>query len=120
MHRATGNAIRRLGESLPGFAGHWVDLGPSTPPNLLGYPVYYSSALDSTVVSGSLYYVALLGDFRQGYRVYDRLGTSITAVPVVFGSNRRPTGEAGAYMYWRVAGDVVDQTAASHLKVLRK
>ena len=50
----------------------------------------------------------------------DRVGTSITSVPVLFGASGRPNGSAGAYMYWRVAGDVTDQVAATGAKVLRK
>jgi hypothetical protein len=38
----------------------------------------------------------------------------------VIGSNRRPTGEVGWFMYWRTGADVVDQTNASHFKLLHK
>lgn len=98
----------------------WVDLGGGIPPSLIGYPAYESSAMDSTIVSGSLDYVMLLGDFRNGYRIYDRLGAQMAFNPFVVGSSRRPTGNAGWLFYWRTAGDVTDQTNASHFKLLRK
>jgi HK97 family phage major capsid protein len=120
MHRTTANKVRRFGEGTQGSnSAFWQDLGGGFPPLLLGHPLYLSSAFDSTVVSGSLDYVILLGDFRAGYRIYDRVGSSIAYVPVVVGSNRRPTGEAGFYYYWRTSGDVTDQTNASHFRLLR-
>jgi HK97 family phage major capsid protein len=98
----------------------WADLGQSVPPLLLGYPVYFSSAMDSVISSGSDDNVALLGDFRQAYRIVDRLGLSVIYQLLVIGGNRRPTGEAGWYAWWRVAGDVTDQTSATGLKLLHK
>jgi HK97 family phage major capsid protein len=121
MNRAIGNRIRRFGEGSSGSnSAFWTDLGGGFPPNLIGYPVFFSSAMDSTIVSGSQDYVMLLGDFKAGYRIYDRVGSSILFNPLVVGSNRRPTGEAGWYYYWRTAGDVTDQTNASQIKLLRK
>jgi len=120
MHRTIGNAIRRFGEGASGSnSAFWTDLGGGFPPLLLGYPVYFSSAMDNTIVSGSQDYVVLLGDFKQAYRIVDRVGLSVIYQPLVIGSNRRPTGEAGWYAWWRVAGAVTDQTAASGLKLLR-
>jgi HK97 family phage major capsid protein len=96
----------------------WTDLSPSIPANLLGHPVYLSSAMDSVVTSGSADEVILFGDFRQAYVIVDRLGTTLAVNPMVVGSNRRPTGEIGFLGYWRNGADVLDQTAASGLKLL--
>jgi HK97 family phage major capsid protein len=113
------NMIRQQSPQGQG-SSFWVTLGGGQPDRLIGYPVYESSAMDSTVVSGSLDYTVALGDFRNGYRIYDRLGATMAFNPFVVGSSRRPTGNAGWLFYWRVAGDVTDQTAASHIKLLRK
>jgi HK97 family phage major capsid protein len=121
MHRATANKIRRFGEGTTGSnSAFWADLGQGIPPLLIGSPVHLASAMDSVVASGSQDLVCLLGDFRAGYRIYDRVGVSLLFEPLVKGANRRPTGEAGWYAWWRNAGDVVDQTAAAHFRVLRK
>lgn len=113
------NQVRQLSPSGQG-SSFWVDLGGGNPPSLIGYPVYESSAMDSIVASGSEDNVIVLGDFRNGYRIYDRLGAQMAFNPFVVGSSRRPTGNAGWLFYWRVAGDVTDQTNASHFKMLNK
>lgn len=118
-NKVTWNQVRQLSPSGQG-SSFWVTLGGGQPDRLIGYPVYESSAMDSTVVTGSQDDVMLLGDFRNGYRIYDRLGATMAFNPFVVGSSRRPTGNAGWLFYWRVAGDVTDQTNASHFKLLNK
>ncbi len=113
------NSVRQASPTGQG-SSFWVTLGGGQPDRLIGYPVYESSQMDSTVVSGSLDYVMALGDFRNGYRIYDRIGAQLVYNPFVVGSSRRPTGNAGWLFYWRTAGDVTDQTNASHFKLLRK
>jgi HK97 family phage major capsid protein len=118
MHRAIGTKIRRFGEGAQGNAAFWVDLSGGNASRLIGQPVYYSSAFDSEIVSGSEDNVIVYGDFRAGYRIVDRVGLSLAVNPMVVGTNRRPIGSVGWYAYWRTAGDVTDQTNASHFKVL--
>jgi HK97 family phage major capsid protein len=113
------NQVRQLSPAGQG-SNFWVTLGGGQPDRLIGYPVYESSAMDSIVASGSQDDVILLGDFRNGYRIYDRLGATMAFNPFVVGSSRRPTGNAGWLFYWRVAGDVTDQTNAQHFKLLNK
>jgi hypothetical protein len=36
---------------------------------------------------------------------------TIEQIPMLFGSNRRPTGQRGMYAYWRNTGVVVDPAA---------
>jgi HK97 family phage major capsid protein len=118
-NKITYNAVRQLSTSAAGT--FWVDLGGGIPAQLIGYPTYQSSVMDSTVVSGSDDNVMLLGDFRAGYRIYDRVGATIAFNPlVVGGSGRRPTGNVGWFYYWRTSGNVTDQTNASHFRLLHK
>lgn len=118
-NKTVWNQVRQLSPQGQG-SNFWVTLGGGQPDRLIGYPVYESSAMDSIVASGSQDDVILLGDFRNGYRIYDRLGATMAFNPFVVGGSRRPTGNAGWLFYWRVAGDVTDQSAAQHFKLLNK
>jgi HK97 family phage major capsid protein len=119
MNRTIAHQIRRFNEGSTGAnAAFWTDLGPGIPSQLLGHPVYLSSAMDAVVASGSEDHVILYGDFKKAYAIVDRIGTSIAFNPFVVGSNRRPTGEVGWLAYWRNGADVLDQTSASGLKIL--
>lgn len=118
-NKAIWNQVRQLSTSAAGT--FWVDFGGGVPSQLIGYPVYESSAMDSTVVSGSQDDVILLGDFRNGYIICDRIGMTMAYNPLVVGGTANiPTGEVGWFMYWRVGADVIDQTNAAHFKLLHK
>lgn len=94
----------------------WVDFGGAQPSKLIGYPVYESSAMDSTIVSGSTDDVIVLGDFKK-YFIVDRVGLSIMYEPLVKGSNQRPTGQAGWFAFWRVGARTVDANAFRMLRL---
>jgi HK97 family phage major capsid protein len=55
--------------------------------------------------------VMLYGDIASAYRIVDRVGLSIEMVPLVLGSNRRPTGVRGMYAFWRVGAQIVVDAA---------
>lgn len=95
----------------------WADLGVDTPSQLLGRPIYESSAMDTTVVSGSNDDVLIIGDFKAGYKIIDRMGLEMVYNPLVLGSNRRPTGEVGWVAFWRVGADSVDDNAFRMLRL---
>jgi HK97 family phage major capsid protein len=63
------------------------------------------------VVSGSTDFAIVLGDFRQGYYVVDRMGLELMYNPLVVGANARPTGEVGWVAFWRTGGDCVNSSA---------
>ena len=107
------NSIRRLGEgSAANNSTFWQDLGGGLPSQLIGYNVYQSSAMDSSVVSGSTDDVLVLGDFRN-YFIYDRIGVQIAFEPMVKGAAFRPTGHVGWWAHWRTgAGASTEQSAA--------
>lgn len=118
-NKTTYNAIRKAGSVAANNNTFWVDFGGGVPAKLIGYPTYESAEMDSTIVSGSNDDVLVLGDFRQGYIIVDRIGMTMAYNPLVLGSNRRPTGEVGWFAYKRVGADVVDQTNLLHFKALR-
>jgi HK97 family phage major capsid protein len=111
-NKATYNAVRRLGDQANNNSTFWVDLGGGLPSMLIGYNIHQSSGMDSSVVSGSTDDVLILGDFRTGYYIYDRIGISVAFEPMVKGSGFRPTGHVGWWAHWRTgAGCSAEQAA---------
>ena len=74
-------------------------------PTALGWPIHENGAMDGALDAGADYTV-LSGDFQQ-FCILDRIGTQIEVVPHLLGANRRPTGERGFLMHWRVGSDVL-------------
>ncbi len=75
-------------------------------PRALGWTVVENSGMDGTLTATAADYTVIAGDFRQ-YVIVDRLGTTITPVPVVVGANRRPTAERGWYLHFRSGADAL-------------
>lgn len=115
-NHAIGNRIRRLLSDSASPNAFWADFGQGLPPNLIGYPFYQSSAMDSTIVSGSNDEVLILGDFRN-YVIVDRMGVEMAYEPLVKGGNGRPTGEVGWVAFWRVGGESVNDAAFRALRL---
>jgi HK97 family phage major capsid protein len=86
-----------------GGASFWTNLGGGQPERVLGVPLYESTTMASALTTGSK--IAVYGDFNQFY-IVDRVGVSLMYEPMVKGSNQRPTGQAGWFMYWRTGADV--------------
>lgn len=104
-HKSVYNAIRQFDTA--GGANLWVMLGNGTPPRLLDYPDYRSTALPSLSAAKSYSggshdggdTLMLFGDFQQ-FLIVDRIGMTVEMVPHVFGASRRPTGNRGVYAVW--------------------
>jgi HK97 family phage major capsid protein len=80
-------------------------------PTLLGRPVHELSNMDSTLGGGAGNDPVLLyGDFSN-FVVTQRIGSSVELIPHLFGSNLRPTGQRGMYMYARYGSDSVNDAA---------
>ena len=58
----------------------------------------------------------LYGAF-ENFVVVDRLGSTLELVPHLFGSNRRPTGQRGALLWFRTGSDVVIPNAFRLLSI---
>jgi HK97 family phage major capsid protein len=91
-----------------GGSAFWANLGMRTPPLLLGAEAYKNSTMTGTIAAGAN--ILLCGDMQE-YAVVDRIGMSIAYEPMVKGANRRPTGEAGWFAFWRVGADVLNVKA---------
>ena len=113
---STYNRIRQFATGSGPQHAFWADLGVDTPSLLLGRPCYESSAMDSTIVSGSNDNILILGDFRK-YQIVDRMGLELVYNPLVLGSNRRPTGEVAWVAFWRVGARTTDSNAFQMLRV---
>ena len=117
--KTTLNKVRQLANVTTGAApgAFWTDFGGGLPSQLIGYPVYQASDMDSTIVSGSNDDVLILGDFQK-YVIVDRVGLSIIYNPLVLStSNNRPTGQVGWFGFWRVGADAVDANAFRSLRL---
>lgn len=73
--------------------------------HLLGRGVYEMSNADGTIAAGKR--LSVYGDFRSGFTIVDRWPSSLELIPHLFGENRRPTGQRGAFLYARTGSDVV-------------
>ncbi len=116
--QTTYNVVRQFATGTGPSHAFWADLGVAIPSQLLGRPTYEASSMDNTVVSGSNDDILLIGDFRKGYKVIDRIGLTMMFNPIVVGNtNSRPTGESGWVAYWRTGGDAVDPNAFRLLRI---
>jgi HK97 family phage major capsid protein len=80
------------------------DSGPV--PKMAGWELHENSQMDGALTASQPDYALISGDFKQ-YAIVDRIGAVIELVPHLFGANRRPTGQRGVYMHWRVGADVL-------------
>lgn len=100
-----------LYQRLPEASGN--GFGQSTRYNVdvIGYPAYESTAINTNNVLTTNTKVAVLGNFSR-FVVVDRIGLNIEVLPhIVGGSNNYPLGQRGMYAYWRVGSKVVDAGA---------
>jgi HK97 family phage major capsid protein len=116
MHWGIANLTRQLAASSSLF---WTDLGPGIPSQLLGRPVYLSSAMSSSLsaATASSDNLIVLSDFSQSYLIVDRIGMNVVQVPSV-GSNRRPDGQTWIAAYFRTGGAVIDGGNSARLLVV--
>lgn len=76
--------------------------------NLMGYPAYEASGMDSTLTTGNK--IAVIGNFDR-FVLVDRIGLTVETVSHLVGTNHRPTGQRGIYAYWRNGSKVIDANA---------
>jgi HK97 family phage major capsid protein len=76
---------------------------------LLGKPLYELSNMDGVInTTGAVSnFILLYGDFGQGFVIADRIGSTVELIPNLVGSNRRPTGQRGMFLWFRTGSDSV-------------
>jgi HK97 family phage major capsid protein len=116
MNIATGNTFRQFETS---NGAHAFPELRETPPSLLGKRWHENSNLDGTINAAATAnnYVAIYGDIAKAFYIVDRVGTTIDLIPNLMGANGRPTGQKGAFLYFRTGSEVVNPAAAVLLDV---
>jgi len=90
---------------------------PTRGGEMLGRPKVELSTM-STGVTTSGQKIMMLGDFKAGYLIADRLGMQVELIPHLVGAtNRFPTGQRGLVAIWRTGGGVVAANALRYLEV---
>ena len=85
-------------------------------PTVLGMRVLEASDMASDpTVAATDNHVLILGDWSR-FVIVNRLGSTVIYEPLVKGSNGRPTGQAGFYLYARVGSGVTDPNGFRLLK----
>ena len=68
--------------------------------------------MDNTIAANKN--LLVYGDFSQ-YVITQRVGSSLELIPHLFGANRRPTGQRGAWLWARYGADSINDAAFSML-----
>ena len=111
-HILIQNNIRQFGTT--SLSEQTVDLMAGGIPQLLGKPLYESTAMDSVVTTDAE--ILVFGDFKK-YVIVDRVGFNVEFIPHLFATaNNLPSGQRGWYGYWRVGGDSIDDDAFRYLQ----
>lgn len=101
-----------------GGSSLWAQLGEDRPALLLGKPVYEAEDMDGVINATQENYMAIFGDFSEGFVIADRIGMTVEFIPHLFGTaNGRPTGQRGWYAYYRTGSSVVNTGAFKMLNV---
>ncbi|MCM3920732.1 phage major capsid protein [Frankia sp. AiPs1] len=101
------NTIRQLGTTDPNFT---VDLTQGGIPTLFSRAFSENEYMPDLPTGTNAGAILAVGDFK-GYLVAQRAGMQIEAVPHLFGSNRRPTGQRGLFAWSRVGAGVINANA---------
>lgn len=113
-HRAIYNQMRQFDTN--GGSALWGQLAEGRQSQLLGRPDYVAEAMKSGITATQDNIALIFGDFSN-YVIADRLGTTLSYVPHLFGPNGRPTGQSGWYAHFRVGADSVNDAAFRALNV---
>jgi len=115
-NNATINLMRQFGTA-NNYHGFLVDLGAGQPAQLLGQPLYESSAMDGVITGAAENYMLLHGQPDQ-FLIADRVGMSVEFIPHLFNTaNNLPDGRRGWYCYWRVGTALLNGNAFTILNV---
>jgi HK97 family phage major capsid protein len=117
--RGAYNAFRVLFTANASSAGDgWVRPSQDRPAELLGYPAFEASAMSTgTTTTGQS--IAIMGDFKTGFIIVDRIGMDVELIPHLFGgSNRYPTGQRAIFAMWRNSSGLLAENAFRYLSVL--
>ena len=112
-HRAVFSELDRLARAA-GF--NEPSIAAANQPTLLGYPRYYSSAMESDFVTAAGD-ILLFGDFKAGFLIVDRIGLSIEIDPHVRDGDGKWTGSRALLAHWRNSSLILVDNAFRLMKV---
>lgn len=105
------NDIRQFGDDT--YHSQTVQLGARTVPAVLGHAALEYSKMDGAIGVAGTDNILAVGD-PETYLIYDRLGSSVEFVPVLFATNNnRPSGERGWLMHHRTGANLTVGHAAA-------
>jgi HK97 family phage major capsid protein len=115
-HIATMNAFRRFETSAGAI--QFPELREN-PPHLLGKPFYENSNMDGTIDAAATAsnLAVIYGDVAAAFVIVDRVGSRVEFIENLMGANNRPTGQRGAFLWFRTGSGVVNVNAARVLNV---
>jgi HK97 family phage major capsid protein len=114
MDVSVENAIRAFGSGTA-TSRFTVDQTADGITLLNGKPVILSDHAPTLAAATDASKHLVFGDMEY-FVIGQRLGMTMTAVDVVFGSNQRPTGKSGLYAYARMGTGVINTAAFRTLK----
>jgi HK97 family phage major capsid protein len=122
--RAIPNAVFAMHPNKADSVFRFTPSGSTTEPQamperdgpLLGKRVIEWTAIPTALTTGTTQ--MLYGDFRAAFTIADRLGMTLEVVSHLFGASRRPTGERGAFAYWRTGSKTVVPELLRYLETL--
>ena len=105
-HIATANTFRQFETTNGALA--FPELR-ETPPSLLGKGSFENSSMDGAVNAAATENndVLVYGDVRAGFTIVDWVGARLELLPNLVGSNQRPTGQRGAFLWFCTGSKVV-------------
>ncbi|MAT06266.1 MAG: phage major capsid protein [Acidimicrobiaceae bacterium] len=115
-HIATMNTYRQFETS---NGAHQFPELRQNPPYLLGKRFHENSNMDGTInaAADGNNYALIYGDVRRGFFIVDRVGATLELIPNLTGENGRPTGQRGAFLWFRTGSKVVVPQALRLLDV---
>jgi HK97 family phage major capsid protein len=96
-NKSTYNDVRSLGSASDG-GDLWVRLASGQPSELLGYPAFEASAMDSAGAADNR--ILMFGDWQQ-FLIVDRIGMLLELNAHVTGASGRWTGQRAVVAVWR-------------------
>lgn len=113
MASATELAISTMKDTNDGQYLWQPSVQAGRPNSFLGFPILNQEDAAAIPASGTAAAVAAFGDWKQTYRVYDRLGLSMKRLEELYSEE----GMVGFRVRYRVGGDVVNSGYARLLNV---
>ncbi|MGV9805562.1 phage major capsid protein [Micromonospora chersina] len=77
---------------------------------LLGRPMNECSDMDGSLTAAANNFILAYGDWSQ-FVIVDRIGATLEVIPNLVGANRRPSGQRGAFLWYRTGSDVLVDNA---------